>query len=84
MFIKGANDVLCALDVSFGVNPVVGYEDVLAYKHDVLVQESKNDYILHPTSNTHLSKGFYYMYFKKKLLHTCFFCKNNHLNFGQK
>ena len=41
MFIKGANDVLCALDVSFSVNPVVGYEDVLAYKHDVLVQESK-------------------------------------------
>ena len=47
MFIKGANDVLCALDVSFGVNPVVGCEDVLAYNHDVLVQESKNDYILH-------------------------------------
>ena len=45
MFIKGANDVLCALDVSFGVNPVVGYEDVLAYNHDVLVQESKNNYI---------------------------------------
>ena len=67
MFIKGANDVLCALNVSFGVNPVVGYEDVLAYNHDVLVQESKNNYIF--VSNTHSSKGFYHMYFKKKLLH---------------
>ena len=67
MFIKGTNDVLCALDVSFGVNPVVGYEDVLAYNHDVLVQESKNDNMF--ISDTHLSKGFYYMYFKKKLLH---------------
>ena len=71
MFIKGANDVLCALDVSFGVNPVVGYEDVLAYNHDVLVQESKNDYILHYLHQTRIyQKGFYYMYFKKKLLHT--------------
>ena len=68
MFIKGANDVLCALDVSFGVNPVVGYEDVLAHNHDVLVQESRNNCIF--VSNAHLSKGFYHMYFKKKLLHT--------------